>query len=113
MHYNSDSDILMLMFVPPDVETIVHYIDEHVALLYDPENQEVVGFQVEAFQRAFLPQHSSVENAWKLSDSGKELQDLGDLSLAFEAGKSEIARELTNITERLIDLPNALHPVPA
>ena len=113
MHYNSDSDILMLMYVPPSVETVVHYIDEHVALLYDPETHQVVGFQIEAFQRSFLPQHTSVESAWKLGDLGQELQDLGDLSAAFNDRKSEIARELVNVTEHLIDPPHTPHPVPA
>jgi len=54
MRYDAYSDNLMLTFVPNTIETVVHYIDDHVALLYRPDTKEVVGFQVEAFLHSFV-----------------------------------------------------------
>src|SRR5258707_1936385 len=52
--YDKRFDALMLLLVPPETETIVHYVDDHVALLYRSENLEIVGIQVEEFERGFL-----------------------------------------------------------
>ena len=97
LRYNSKSDMLLLMIVPPNVETVVHYIDDHLALLYEPDNLEVVGFQVEAFQHSFVAQHASLNRAWRLSDSGAQLEDLEDLILVFERKKRDMAQELKHI----------------
>lgn len=51
LHYDSESDMLI---AAPATESVVHYIDEHLALLYDPDTLEVAGFQIEAFCHSFL-----------------------------------------------------------
>lgn len=55
LRYSEKTDALTLLLVPRDTPTIVHYIDDHVALLYTPEDREVVGLRVESFRRSFLP----------------------------------------------------------
>ena len=89
-------DMLVVYLVPcGQAETVVHYVDEFVGLIYTPENMEVVGFQVEAFKRGFLPAHETVSNAWKLSESGTELGEdveLADLILFVEKKKMEVVR---------------------
>ena len=111
MFYDSRSDDLILMLVPPTVETVIHYVDDTVALLYEPLTLEVVGFQVDAFQHSFLEQHSSLESAWRLSETGVELDDIEDLMIVFERKKRAVAHELKSILLGKQD--QSFHPVPA
>jgi hypothetical protein len=100
MRYDKISDILILSFVPATVETVVHYLDDHVGLLYEPETLEVVGLQIEGFEQSFMPAHDSLRAVWRYS--GAELKDIGELMLVFERKKQDVARELRPIIkERL------------
>jgi hypothetical protein len=99
LFYDSESDELLLQFVSPEIMTVVHYVDEHVAFLYDPDSMEILGFQVEAFQKSFLPQHPSVRRVWRLRDAGVELEDMEDLVVIFEQKKQDMAREIVDYAE--------------
>lgn len=96
--YDRESDELMLMFVSPDIMTVVHYVDEHVGLLYEPDTMEIVGFQVEDFEYSFLPAHASIQRAWSLRDTGVDLKDVADLMTIFEQHKREMGHEMMNYT---------------
>lgn len=86
--YNERVDSLMLLLVPKNTPTIVHYIDDHVALLYTPNDREVVGLRVESFKRSFLPKYADLQDEWRLSDTCK-LEDFGDLIIAVQNTKKE------------------------
>jgi hypothetical protein len=101
-HYNRRSDNLMLLIVPRTTETVVHYIDDHIALLYEPNTLEVVGFQVEALQHNLLPNNPTFRNVWVFSESGEKVEDLQDLNLIFERKKREVARELIHTAENIL-----------
>ena len=103
MDFDPLSDILMLMIKPRLTETVVHYIDKNVALLYEPDTLEVVGFQIEGFERSFMPQHEAVGNIWRLSDAGVELANVRDLLLRIELTRLAMARELRRISQDLLD----------
>jgi hypothetical protein len=106
VNYDDDFDALMILVVSPDTETVVHYLDEHIALLYQPETLEIVGLQVEAFESNFVPSHSSVQRVWRLSDAvGSKLESVGDMLLVVEKIKPEVAREVVNASH---DLPEEL-----
>ena len=102
MYYDPVSDILLLTITPPTTESVVHYIDDHVALLYEPESLEVVGFQVEAFEHSFMPEHETLKAVWRLSDANVALENIGDLIMVFERKKQIVAQELKNITRNLL-----------
>lgn len=105
-HYDPMFDALMIMFVPPETETVVHYIDHHVALLYEPDTREIVGIQVEAFERSFLSEHDQVRRVWRLSDATDDkIEDLGDMILAIERRKPEVAREVIKASRDLLGIP--------
>lgn len=113
MRYDNFSDSLILMIVPNSVETVVHDIDDHVSLIYEPSSLEVVGFQVEAFEHSFISKYAAVENVWKLSDTTVQLEDVEDLILVLEEKKREVARELKNITDDMmsgLDMSGHLQP---
>jgi len=88
-------DALMILLVPPETETVVHYVDQHVGLLYTPDNLEIVGLQVEAFERSFLSQHDTVRRVWRLSDAG-------DIILAFQKVTPKVAQEVARAAEKVL-----------
>jgi hypothetical protein len=101
-NYDPEFDSLILLFVDPNKETIVHYVDDHIALLYEPTSKEVVGIQVEAFQKAFIKQYDSVARVWKLQENCEEINDLGDLVLAFERQKPQVSNEVFRVTNDIL-----------
>lgn len=60
LRYDSESDMLI---AAPATESIVHYVDERLALLYDPDTLEVVGFQIEALCHSFLKMKQNDQKA--------------------------------------------------
>ncbi|MDF1499317.1 MAG: hypothetical protein P1P76_02465 [Anaerolineales bacterium] len=113
-NYNADVDMLMFLIVAPTEEFIAHYLDEHVALLYLAKSNEVVGLQVEAFEKSFLPRYSSLQKAWRLSDACDELEDMGDLAIVIQQKEPEVAQEVIRIAQGILGYsPNNLHAVPA
>ena len=107
INYDKVFDALMLLFVSPDTETVVHYVDDHVALLYQPETLEIVGLQVEAFEHRFLSAHENVQRVWRLRDAGITLEDFGDIVFAFERIKPNLAREVVKAAEDVLGEPGA------
>jgi hypothetical protein len=63
--YNSVFDALMILVVPPDTATVVHYLNDHMALLYRPDDYEIVGEQIEAFEHSYLPANTRLEQSWQ------------------------------------------------
>jgi hypothetical protein len=103
--YDDDFDALSLRIVPMNIETVVHYVDDHVALLYKSDNYEIVGLHIEDFEHSFLPAHESVRREWKLSESGIELKDVGELIFIVERKKRDVAREVVNATKDILGEP--------
>lgn len=102
LKYDREFDALMLLWVSPDIESIVHYIDDQVALLYQSETKEIVGMQIEDFEHSFLPRHDTVQRVWRLSEADAKIEDLGDLIFAIERKKPGVAREIFKATEDLL-----------
>jgi hypothetical protein len=100
--YDPDFDALMILAVSPDTETVVHYIDDHVGLLYDPDTLRVVGIQVEGFRRSFLPKHAAVQRAWRLTQPCEKIRDFGDLNMVYESQKPAIANEILGVTREML-----------
>lgn len=78
-HYDDVFDAFTLMLVPPDEKTVVHYLDDHVGLLYKPETMEVVGFQIEAFEHNFIPEHENVGKVWTMDFADNDEKDFGKI----------------------------------
>ena len=95
--YDKEFDALMLMFLnPEESDAVVYYVDDYVALLYNPENKEIVGIQIESFQKSFLRRHKNVAKVWQFRKAISEEapEDFGDLIIEFEKRKPELAREV-------------------
>jgi hypothetical protein len=100
--YDSAFDALIVLIVSPELETVVHYVDDHVALLYLPDTLEIVGLQVEDFEHSFVPQHEALSRLWRLSDTGIKLDNFGDMILAVEKIRPAVAREVVKATEAIL-----------
>jgi hypothetical protein len=105
LNYEKESDILMLLVISPDTETVVHYIDRHVAVLYTPDDLEIVGLQVEDFESEFVPMYSSLKKAWSIRDTKIRRENVLDLSLAVEEKKVRMAIEVIKATQPIIGSP--------
>ena len=103
IYYNERVDALTLLIVPRETRKRVHYIDDHVALLYDPQTMEVIGIRVESFQRSFLPKYAELEKAWSLKDKGIQLNDFGDLVIAVNRVRPRVVEVLSTITGDLAE----------
>lgn len=101
--YDDIADELMLMMASPDKETVVHYVDNHVGLLFDPATLEIVGLQIEAFERSFIPQYAALQRVWKLSDCKDiKMANVGELSFAIQEKQIEVAAEVVKATEPIL-----------
>jgi hypothetical protein len=98
--YDPDFDALRLLVVPSMGNVIVaHYVDGNVAILYRASDFEVVGLHIEAFAHSFLPRHEAVRRIWRLSDTGVQLNDMGDMLVRVEMMKPKVAREVAEATK--------------
>lgn len=97
-------DALLILFDNCQKRYITHPIDEYVSLLYEPGTKEVIGIQVEAFEKSFVHKYADLEKTWKLSDNCEDFpyEDMGDIYLMIESRRPRIAREVGKITEQLI-----------
>jgi hypothetical protein len=105
--YDKDFDALYIRFIAPDsgVDTVVHYIDDHVAFLYRADDMEIVGLQVEDFEFSFLPRHDNVMRVWKASEAGITFEDLGDMMLEVGRLTPKVAREIVRAAEDVLGEP--------
>jgi hypothetical protein len=95
MSYDKDFDALVLLAFEPASALIAHYVDDHVALLYEEDSLEIAGLQVENFELSFLPKHSELNKAWMLSDAlGQKFDNLGEMIIAVQHQRPKIAREI-------------------
>jgi hypothetical protein len=101
VHFDKILDTFFVMFVSPETETVIHYIDDYVGLMYDPQNLEVVGVQIESFKE-FAQQNQSIEKAWEIKIDCAKVDDLGDLYTVKDKKEKIIAREIAKVAEATI-----------
>lgn len=99
IHYDEDVDMIVLLALRPQGDVIVHYVDEHVGLLYEADSLEIVGLQVENFDYSFVPKHQDIQNTWTLTGAlGKPYKNLGEMKLSIRRREFELAREVVRAT---------------
>jgi hypothetical protein len=106
LNYNKVLDTLVLLFISPENKTLVHYVDECVALVITPDTLDIVGVQIEDFKQVFLPKYNSVQKAWKLSENlPTATEDFWDLAIYVEKRKQKVAHEIFEATEAILGEP--------
>ncbi|GEM_PF-924573 len=104
LRYDHEFDALLLQIVPPETETVVHYLsDPNVALVYEKTTKEIVGIQIENFEYSFLPKHHEIMRVWKLSDSApKQANNLGDMMVTVERIQPVVAEKVACVSAPLL-----------
>jgi len=102
--YDKDFDALRIYFEDSVKRFVVHYLDDYVAVLFSPETKEIIGIQVEAFDKVFIRKHSDLESAWILSKNCEEhnLENIGDMMFFAQRRYKKINEEVKEIAESLL-----------
>ena len=101
--YDDDFDALYVMLLDCQKETVTYYINDYLALLFEPSTKDVVGIQIESFRKSFLKQYSKLQKAWKVNENKENrINDLGDIFLIRKKQEPAIAQEVAKIAEGLI-----------
>ena len=95
-YFDPKVDAVMLLIVEKKTPKIVLYIDEHVALLYQPESKEIIGLRIENFQKSFLPKYAELQQNWKLS-STYPVRDFGDLIIRVRKQEGIVAKQISSL----------------
>lgn len=105
--YDERADIFRIFFDNPRQRNVVHYLDDYVGVLFSPDSMDIIGIQVEYFNRTFVNRHQTIKKSWKLSENCKEhqLQNVGDMMIVAKKMQEPIAKEITTITENLLFNP--------
>jgi hypothetical protein len=72
MSYNREIDTLFIRLDAFGGLHVACYLDDGVYALFDPETMEVVGFQVENWEKAFLNIHPDLKQFWPTSPEPQE-----------------------------------------
>jgi hypothetical protein len=110
--YNERVDSISILIVDPTSQKIVHYLDDYVALYYEPESMEVIGLRIEAFQHSFLPKYAELEQVWRMTDVCDNLEDFGDLQIVVRKQERRMTTELSRITHMIAEQQGLELPVP-
>jgi hypothetical protein len=104
IRYNNVFDALKIYFDNPNQKQVIHYLDDYVALIFSPESKEIIGIQVEAFEKVFIHKHTRLETAWRLTDNCQErqLEDIGDMMLFVQVRQEKVTNEVRTIAESLL-----------
>lgn len=85
--FDEYADILRIILLPGCSKAVVHYLDENMGLLYDPNSLMVVGFHIEGFTCSFLKKNPSIAKSWtntKQITSSKNIYELRENRIEIE-----------------------------
>jgi hypothetical protein len=105
LFYDDSFDALIVRYVPRDQRTVVFHVDDHVAFLVLPDSLEIVGFQIEDFERGFLPSHNAVMRLWQLRETDQPIESVGDLIITATRLTPRVVREVVRAAREGLDAP--------
>ena len=62
--YDQDTDSMVIYLTGRPVRGVTVYLDDDIYVIADPGTGEIVGFQVDAWERSFLPRHTDLKLVW-------------------------------------------------
>ncbi len=101
IHYDDLADTLTILLIQPHDSVVVHYLDDHVGFLYEDKSLEIVGLQVDAFEKGFLPKSRSIQRVW-MGAEYEGVKDFGQLSIAFERAEPQVVREVVKAARPIL-----------
>lgn len=96
--YDQELDTLFIWFTASPAESVAHYMDDNLALLYTPRDMEVVGLQIEDF-KVFAGKHDALNQAWNFSLNVGKLESMENLYAWKDKQERKVIREVAQVTK--------------
>lgn len=97
------ADELIIFFVENNSNYISHDLNDNISLLYNPKDNEVIGFMIENFQYSFLKDYPDAEAAWsKFFKKAKGIQSLTNLGENDQRRKNKLSSVLEKVAEPIL-----------
>lgn len=64
VNYDRESDTFIIYLSKHPVPGVSYYITENLLAITPLDSNEVIGFQVDAWEREYIPQHSQLASWW-------------------------------------------------
>ena len=78
--YEDEIDTLFMYFISnKSAPVVTHYLDQNVAVLFNADSNEIVGFSIEGFERSFSSKYSP-SNLWRMSRLGVRINGLKEFT---------------------------------
>jgi hypothetical protein len=90
--YEEQVDKFRLLLVSPETLTYTYYLDDHIGLLFIPDNGEIVGLRVNSLRRSFIEKYIYLKQ--------------------FDIGSSSFAKEISKITSDVAEKHGLILPKP-
>lgn len=111
-HYDPLVDAFTVLVVSPETDLVAHYMNENLAFLYRADDLEIVGLQVEGFERSFVPKHQNVQQALLVPEEKTSYQTFAEMVIAtqrmirnLQKRQRTIAEEVFKATEDVLGEP--------
>jgi hypothetical protein len=89
--YDEEMDNLYILFVvDPSIPVVLHPMNDSLSVVFDPENLEVVGLEINEFTKEFISRNTSFKKAWQ---SPKCYDSYGEFVQAIQRQKPQLAYE--------------------
>jgi len=99
--FDSDGDCLTVMFAPMSTPTVVHFLDDdNLALLFEPESRNVVGFYIESFLRDYVARHVDQPEVQALAELAKQFAEWGDLVAIHEEPRPKVRENVRQLARQ-------------
>ena len=110
--FDSDCDSLTLLWVSNDLPKVTHFLDDNVALLFEPESLMVVGYYIEGVLHNLVEKHPDKEALQELANMAREMAEYGDMVIISEQPRPSVSEPVNRaVREFAYGLPPETGPL--
>ena len=64
VNYDAESDSVVIFLTGTPQPSVSIYTDNGLYVMVDPKDRKLIGFQVENWEKVFVPAHAEIQAAW-------------------------------------------------
>jgi hypothetical protein len=103
INYNPDIDTFFIWFVERDcVETSIFFVNDTLGLIVEDENLEIVGLQVESFQKRFIKKYPELQTRWNTAPD-RNISTIGDLYISVNESKPKTEKAINKVVREIFN----------
>ena len=106
--YDKSQDTLILSYIDPSSMVVSYFLDDNIALLYNPKNKVVTGFQIENLKE-ILDENSAIMRAWSVEFKCDKRYTISELSDVLERKEKDVGKAVAVFAAKSLECD----PVPA